>query len=318
MVNNATACPNPNYPNTAFCQYAPGFSGVSLGQYTAANSTWYASRDGKVVTQIMQDGTPCGNYNRETSFVYVCDPTATTPQLVNVSEIHQCYYTAFFATAAVCSPINGAVTGPSGGVGSTWFDERCGGGKYDLSSLSTYDLFWTPNASIATTVWFLRTCGAVTHPNCSATAGQGGTDVPAGQTAMLCQSDQTNPTGNDNAASFHVPSESLWSITPTGLQLIIQDGESCGTNFPRETTINFVCDPSSTTAVLSGVVEGPVCYYSATVLTSLVCDAVASSGVVPVLSSSTGDNPSTPGNGATAASVSSVVVVAALVVAALM
>lgn len=58
VVNDATACPNPNYPNTAFCQSEPGRSGTSLGQYSAENSTWYASADGKTVTQIMQDGTP--------------------------------------------------------------------------------------------------------------------------------------------------------------------------------------------------------------------------------------------------------------------
>ena len=157
VVNNATACPNPNYPNTAFCQARPGNDGTSLGQYSPANSSWYASTDGKTVTQTMQDGTPCGDFYRETSFVYMCDPTATTPILSHVEEVHSCYYSAYFRTAAVCSPANGA-TGPYGGIGSTWFDARCGGGKYDLSPLSTYDLFWTPDASTATTVWFLRTC----------------------------------------------------------------------------------------------------------------------------------------------------------------
>ena len=277
IVNNATACPNPNYADTMFCQTQRGGNGTSLAQYTAANTTWYASQDGKAVTQMIQDGTPCGNFYREASLIYMCDATATTPVLVNVTEVHTCYYTAYFRTAAACTSNSAASTGINAGVGSTWYDSRCGAGVYDLSPLSNSDLFWTPNATRLDTVWFLRVCGSVSHPNCSSTAGQApsGSGIPATQTAMLCQSDQTNPTGNDNAAAFYVANQQLWTITNTGLSLAIQDGRSCGTNFPRETTVNFVCNASATTAVMTGVQEVHTCYYTATVQTNLVCSRSA-------------------------------------------
>lgn len=337
MVTNTSACPNPNFPNTAFCQARPGFNGTSLAQYSAANSTWYSAIDGTSVTQVIQDGTFCaaeggvnGGGYREASFVYLCDATATTPVLVNVSEVHTCYYTAYFRTAAACSPTNGVATGPNGGVGSTWYDTRCGGGKYDLSALQSQDLFWDANSTSSTDgwQWFLRVCGSVSSANCTATAGQGGSSIPSTQTAMLCQSDKTNPTGNDNAASFYVANQQLWSITSTGLTVSIQDGESCGTNFPRETMVNFVCNAAATTAVLTGVVEAPACYYTATVQTNLVC-AGASSGstgsvvtptsTVSASSSSTGSvAPSNPGNGATSTAASSLLLAALVALVALM
>ena len=87
MVTNATACPNPNYPDTAFCQAAPGYDGTSLSQYSAANSTWYVTPDGTEVVQTMQDGTPCGNFDRETTIVYVCDSTAITARMINATEV---------------------------------------------------------------------------------------------------------------------------------------------------------------------------------------------------------------------------------------
>jgi len=76
----------------------------------------------------------------------------------------------------------------------------------DLSALQSQDLFWDANTTSSTSgwQWYLRVCGSVSSANCTATAGQGGSTIPSTQTAMLCQSDKTNPTGNDNAASFYV------------------------------------------------------------------------------------------------------------------
>ena len=286
MVTNTSACPCPDNAATSLCQAGIGYCGVSLSQYSAANSTWYSTIDGSSVMQVVQDGTFCeaegGDYGgdyREATFVYMCDPTATTAVLVNVSEIHTCFYTAYFLTSAACTTSNSAATGPYGGIGSTWYDTRCGGGAYDLSSLSTSDLFWDANTTSSTDgwQWWLRVCGSVSTVNCTSSAGQGDSSIPSTQTAMLCQSDKTDPSGDDNAASYYIASQQLWSITNTGLMVSIQDGESCGTNFPRETSVNFVCNSSATTAVMTGVIESPACYYTATVQTSLVCGTVSGS-----------------------------------------
>lgn len=328
VVNNATACPNPNYPNTAFCQTEPGRNGTSLGQYTAENSTWYASADGKTVTQFFQDGTPCGNFNRETSFVYMCDPTATTARLVNATEVHACYVSYCYAHTRLVSsshthrsvltlcladvldcystprtsrlppparpptadrPVRTEASAPPGmtrdaeaasttsppcrtrtssGMATPPRSTLCGTSECQfqpphsptLASDSAQTALLTYRCSHRVLSW-CYSCGAVAHPNCSATAGQGGDNIPATQTAMLCQSDQANPTGNDHGAAYYIADQQMWTITSTGLRLTIQDGQACG-NFNREAEINFVCNQSATTAVMTSVVEPHTCYVS--------------------------------------------------------
>ena len=54
----------------------------------------------------------------------------------------------------------------------------------------------------------------------------------------------------------------------------MMDGQQCPTGYNREMLINFVCNPSASSAYISTVAEVPtLCYYTATVQTSLVCSA---------------------------------------------
>ena len=266
-------CGNTSSTGSCSGQFCQG--STVLSYYDTTQSLWYVDPTGVNVTQKTQDGAQCTingfTYNRESEIVFQCNSAATTPVLVTVNEVHSCYYQAVIQTSAVCSTSPSAVgtTGPLGGVGSTWYDSRCGGGKYNLNSLSTSDLLLVNGG----TYWYLRPCGAVSNSNCSSTAGA----MYSNETAQLCQ----YQSGSAYTASYYAPASQLWTITSTGISLYVQDGASCN-NYAREMTIQFVCSAAATTPVITTVIESPQCYYTVQVQTSAVCSAARGS------SSSTG------------------------------
>lgn len=81
----------------------------------------------------------------------------------------------------------------------------------------------SPTVVVLFVAVLFRSGGAVSNANCSSTVGQGGSVVAASSAAMLCQSDQTNPS-NAHAASFSVPTQQQWTLTSAGLRLELQDG----------------------------------------------------------------------------------------------
>ena len=171
------------------------------------------------------------------------------------------------------------------------------------------DLYLDTNISATTGwSWFLRLCSAVTHPNCTANGP-----------AMLCQANKANAAG-PHPASVYNSSQSMYKITSTGISLILQDGQTCSSTypFPRETTVQFVCSASATTAQLVSVTEVEECYYTAVVQTNLVCGVLGSStGVAAVgdASSSGGTTPPAHNNAGVSAGASAVAVTGLLVVA---
>ena len=244
---------------------------LSLSTYDPSQAEWFANPVPNTnVTQRLQDGTLCTSsgftFYRESELVLSCNAAATIPFISGFTEVHTCYYQIVIQTAAACatSAVAGP-TGPYGGVLSTWYDSRCGGGKYNLTPLqsSTLSIF------SGGFTWYLRVCGAVNNSLCASTASS----AFGGETAQLCQVD----TSYDNAAytaSYYAPASQLWTTTSTGLQLYMMDGQQCPTGYNREMLINFVCNPSATTAYISTVAEVPaLCYYTVTVQTSLVCAA---------------------------------------------
>ena len=164
---------------------------LSLSTYDPSQAEWFANPVPNTnVTQRLQDGTLCTSsgftFYRESELVLSCNAAATIPFISGFTEVHTCYYQIVIQTAAACatSAVAGP-TGPYGGVLSTWYDSRCGGGKYNLSSLSSSDLSIVSGGY----TWYLRVCGAVNSSQCAGTAS------PAfgGETAQLCQVRQLLP-----------------------------------------------------------------------------------------------------------------------------
>jgi hypothetical protein len=83
------------------------------------------------------------------------------PLFTFAMQVHTCFYTAYIATAAACTKNSNAATGPYAGVGTSYsyYDSSCGGSAYPLTTVNAQgDLYWSPNPSTTTTVWFLRVC----------------------------------------------------------------------------------------------------------------------------------------------------------------
>lgn len=151
---------------------------------------------------------------------------------------------------------------------------------------------------------------------------------------MLCQANKANANGPHPASVYNssTAASTKWLITATGITMSLQDGQLCSTTypFPRETTVDFRCSQSATTAQLMSVTEVEKCYYTAVVMTNLVCPdhllvgtstggtvpvvGSSSSGSVVVVSSSGSSTTNPPGNGGVSVGASGVVVAALLAV----
>jgi len=126
-VANAT---NPYcYSNgLSVCQYS-GTSGNALATYSPYNYPTLYQAIPNGVSQVIQDGAPCGSIGRLVNISYICDATATTPVLTAQAESPICHYHYTIASAALCSQTRQtpAVTVPA---------THCAFGPFNLNSIS--------------------------------------------------------------------------------------------------------------------------------------------------------------------------------------
>ena len=170
----------------------------------------------------------------------------------------------------------------------------CGAGPFDLSSLTGSDLILDQSA-VQGQVWAVRPCGAVTTAGLCST-----TDAPASfcQTGTVVAVYNASAVGNANSdyASLGVDNEPIWTLVTRngqhGVAQIIADGNPCGNGFgSRQGTVEYLCNPTATTAYMSEVYETATCHYEAVVQTSAVCGvslAAAQASGLPVMSTQCG------------------------------
>lgn len=132
------------------------------------------------------------------------------------------------------------------------FDPSCSVLGYDLSSMSTTDLYVD---SLADPRWTytLRPCGGPLH-----------NPSPCNAYAKACQSSGMS-LGNGE------PMYTEWSATSTGLQAVVGYGDATYCDRARGSVINYICNATATTAVITNVIEGPGCVYNFYVDTATVC-----------------------------------------------
>ena len=210
-----------------------------LPEYVSYNPT----RTGLNMT--IQDGDYCGataSTARKLTVMYDCDATATTARLVSVIETSICVYVARVMTNLVC---------PRTGV-------TCGGAGYDLSALTTRgDLFLADDGS--SNHWYFSPCGTVQNSQCTRSA--------VTENSMMCQVNQYNTTYN---VATYIPQAITWTAITNGVQMSVQDGQTCGDNvFERKLIVNFICGAGFYQFVR--ITEGPICQYTATINTGLAC-----------------------------------------------
>ena len=290
---NVMPCP----AGTSMCQAANDGSGsayIASRWNTTIPPQWLPTPNGVQMTIATGDGCGSTAVNRYAVYNFVCDTSATTPQLSYVYEIEECHYEAYIATVQACTQYQ-ALTQSNANVGAVFLSNTCGGGVFPLSTISGTELY--QNASSATDFsYVLRPCGNVQNPNCASIAP-----------TSFCQYQGQPPTISPpyNAATWLTANTfNQWAVTSTGIVLTVQDGTVCSaiSNAPRTGIFNFVCNSTATTAWLQSVQEIEVCHYTATIHTNLVCPnmlLIATSTPPPVYnpSSSTGTNNNNNGGG---------------------
>ena len=136
---------------------------------------------------------------------------------------------------------------------------------YDLSSLSTADLFYTGTGNAAGTGtmynWAIRPCGVVS------TAGY----CVGGE---FCQG--TTVVSAANVSAQNVGNGPIWAQVNTngqqGVAQLLQDGTACSAiTADREGTIQFLCNPTALAPYISSILELSTCHYQAIVQTAVVC-----------------------------------------------
>ena len=149
--------------NTMFCQWsATTRSYQSFAAYNTTATNWLAVTGG--VQQTVQDalaGAACSAVGalRTATIFYHCNASATTAYISAVVQTQTCHWRATIETRAAC-----AATGATAGhvVGSSYYDSRCGGGVYNLASVSSQPLRFTSNTTSAT----LQLCGPLPTSTC--------------------------------------------------------------------------------------------------------------------------------------------------------
>ena len=269
---------NPNCTSaqpTSLCQYAGGGNAYSISNYVATTGTptvYTLTQQGSTYGLMMQiqDGAVCNNqFPRVAILTFVCDTTASTPVISSIVEspIIYCHYTVTIRTTAVC----GAPVSTNGGLPpntqipptqSTALTPStpvtCGGAGFDVS-MSNTDLFYQQFGGYT---YYLHPCGVFQ-----------GKQPCQGTNVSFCQA-SSDVLGNSWVVSYYNQSASQqWVQMPTGVQLTVTDGDSCGgaAQF-RYAVYNFICDTSVTgQPQLNYVYEIEECHYEAYINTIQAC-----------------------------------------------
>ena len=306
----------------SMCQAANDGSGSAYvaSRWNASAPSWLQMPNGVQMTIATGDG--CGSTAQARYAVYnfVCDTSATTPQLSYVYEIEECHYEAYIATVQACTYYSGLIASKAN-VGSTFLSNTCGGGVYPLGPISSTELYQNASASSPFS-YVVRPCGNVQNPSCAAI-----------NPTSFCQYQGQPPAISlpYNAATWS-PNNAFnqWQVTSNGIILTVQDGTVCPVinNGPRTGIFVFICNATATTAWLAGVQEIEVCHYTATIHTNLVCTNqlliqpstsstggnVVTTSTGTVITTSTGTTVIVTGNSSTSNSLSGGKLAAAIVV----
>lgn len=160
---------------------------------------------------------------------------------------------ATIRTAAACRSVGPTM---SNQVGASWYSKQCGGPYYDLSSLAAVDMHWD-NTDYN---YYLRVCARVNNTDCAGIAP-----------TSFCQRGKNNALAY-NISDFRPNTDSLYSITLTGVDIDLKSGALCpGSIGQRQATFHLVCNPKMTKPIVSVVWEAPVCWYHAVIQTNAVC-----------------------------------------------
>ena len=259
---------------TSFCQIASNGYATSVSNYVATTGTptvYTLTQQGSTYGLMMQiqDGNVCNNqFPRVAILTFVCDNTASTPVITNIVEspISYCHYTATIRTTAVC----GAPVSTNGGQPSNTLlaptqsptlmpstPVTCGGAGFDLSTSNT-DLFYQQFGGYT---YYVHPCGAFQ-----------GKQPCQGTNVSFCQASSEVLGASLVASYYNVSASQQWVQMPSGVQLTVATGDSCGSTAQNIYAVyNFICDTSAVAPQLNYVYQVESCHYEAYINTIQAC-----------------------------------------------
>ena len=243
--------------NWMLCQDSQSGSGTyDASLYTPYQASYFPIRNG-VIMQVA-DGAVCGTLgSRVTRVLFMCNASATSAYIYNITESPECTYNVYVYTNLTCP------------VAAT----TCGGAGYDLSALTRRGDLQLVNASSGYN-WYFSPCSIVQNSACQAN--------PDTADAMMCQVAAGSNSTYDVAV--YAPQLTQWTALSNGVQMQIQDGASSdGYDFERLLTVNFVCGQSGGYQFVS-MYEATLCSYVAQINTGLACSALQTSSSSSTLS----------------------------------
>ena len=217
--------------------------------YSPYQASYTPTRQGLIMQ--VADGALCGTLgSRVTNVYFMCNSSATTASIYNITESPTCTYNVFVYTNLTCPTTSTA----------------CGGAGYDLSALTTRGDLQQVNSTSGYT-WYFSPCGVVQNSVCQANADT--------QDASMCQV----ATGSNSSyeVAVYAPQLTIWTALSNGVQMVVQDGETCnGYDFERVLTVNFLCGQGGGYQFIS-MYEATLCNYVAQINTGLACSQLQSS-----------------------------------------
>lgn len=213
-----------------------------------------------------------GTTDTNTGATCVYDLTVTTSLVC--ANTTRCILRSSSSSSSSSSAVNLSPTSSSSVAPNPY---TCGYAGYNLSVLSTYDIydsFTLAGDTVQNGGTVLRLCGIVASSYC--TSSEYG-----GNTAMICEYAPPGNSYTSLAIATWQPNPptatEYWSVIPNGLLLYILDGSTfsgCGT---REAFVYILCNasaPALPTSMISGQIPADAnahCVYTFNITTSLVC-----------------------------------------------
>jgi len=211
---------------------------------------WYALPRGGVQMEV-SNGDVCGSRFRTTQIEFQCDAVAVQPRFVSATEPETCVYKAVIATSSACNPVGNTI---SNVPGSSFYSTTCGGTFFDFTSLRNRDMAYDAEGHN----YWLRLCESVQSPNCTTS-----------QPTSFCQQ-RDNAAVTYDLSDWNATTPALYTITNTGVDIMIREGDMCGDQ-PRRATYSLQCNSRARTPFISYIQEYQTCHYKAVIQTSAVC-----------------------------------------------
>ena len=240
---------------------------------------------------LAQNGAQCNSTSLAVHIgQFVCDPTALHPYTFTVQQIESCLWITVVHTALLCSAPSLASSAALAARALPYVAPAagCSFAGYDLSPLSTFDMYGTSGDYL----YVSRVCGAVTDAVC----GQNYLVASSSVCQINTHCTSVN-SGEATLISTWNPSIADWSVVSGGLQLQLRNGVNCP-NGPATLRWIFLCDSTARWPYVASAIQESgqdECFYDVTIMTDRVCPSAYNATLAALLLTASSSSSSSTG-----------------------